>query len=34
VVRLDDHDRLMIRIDAIQHSVSIQIDRRFLKTLK
>jgi len=34
VIRLDDHDRLVIRIDAIQHSVSVQIDRRFLKTLK
>ena len=34
VVRLDDHDRLVIRIDAIQHSVSVQIERRFLKAVK
>jgi len=34
VVRLDDHDRLVIRIDAIQHSVSVQIEQRFLKALK
>jgi len=34
VVRLHDHDRLVIRIDAIQHSISVQIERRFLKTLK
>ena len=34
VVRLDDHDRLVIRIDAIQHSLSVQIERRFLKNIK
>ena len=34
VIRLDGHDRLVIRIDAIQHSVSVQIERRFLKALK
>ena len=34
VVRLDDHDRLVIRIDAIQHSISVKIERRFLKELK
>lgn len=33
VVRLDDHDRLVVRIDAIQHSISVQIERRFLKNL-
>ena len=31
VVRLDNHDRLVVRIDAIQHSISVQIDRAFLK---
>ena len=34
VIRLDAHDRLVIRIDAIQHSISVQIERRFLKALK
>jgi transcription antitermination factor NusG len=34
VIRVDKHDRLLLRIDAIQHSVSIQINRGFLKTLK
>ena len=34
VIRLDGHDRLVIRIDAIQHSVSVQIERRFLRALK
>jgi len=34
VIRLDDHNRLVIRIDAIQHSISVQIEQRFLKTLK
>ena len=32
VVRIDNNDRLIVRIDAIQHSVSIQIERGFLKT--
>ena len=31
VVRIDNNDRLIVRIDAIQHSVSVQIERGFLK---
>ena len=31
VVRIDNNERLIVRIDAIQHSVSIQIERGFLK---
>ena len=34
VVRLDKNDRLVIRIDVIQHSISIQINRGFLKPIK
>ena len=34
VIRLDKNDRLLIRVDAIQHSISIQIDRGFLKPVK
>ena len=34
VIRLDKNDRLLIRVDAIQHSISIQIDRGFLKPIK
>ena len=34
VIRLDKKDRLVVRVDAIQHSISIQIDRGFLKSLK
>ena len=34
VIRLDKNDRLMVRVDAIQHSISIQIDRGFLKPIK
>ena len=34
VTRLDKDDRLLIRVDAIQHSISIQIDRGFLKPIK
>jgi len=34
VIRLDKDDRLMIRVDAIQHSISIQINRGFLKPIK
>ena len=34
VIRLDKNDRLVLRVDAIQHSISIQIDRGFLKPLK
>ena len=33
VIRLDKHDRLLIRIDAIKHSISIDIERKFLKPL-
>ena len=31
VVRIDNNERLIVRIDVIQHSVSIQIERGFLK---
>ena len=31
VVRIDGNDRLIIRIDSIQHSLSIKIKRSFLK---
>jgi len=31
VTRVDNHDRLLVRVDAIQHSVSIQIERAYLK---
>jgi len=34
VIRTDDKDKLVLRVDAIQHSVSVQIDRGFLKKLK
>ena len=34
VIRLDNNDRLMVRVDVIQHSISIQIDRGFLKPIK
>ena len=34
VIRLDKNDRLLVRVDAIQHSVSIKIDRGFLKPIK
>jgi len=33
VARIDDKNRLMIKIDSIQHSVSIQIKRNFLKKI-
>ena len=33
VIRVDNHDRLLVRVDAIQHSVSVQIDRGFLKSV-
>ena len=33
VIRLDKNDRLVVRVDAIQHSISIQIDRGFLKPI-
>ena len=31
VTRIDGIDRLIIKIDAIQHAVSVRIDRRYLK---
>ena len=31
VARIDGIDRLIIKIDAIQHAVSVRIDRKFLK---
>ena len=34
VIRLDKNDRLVVRVDAIQHSVSIQINRGFLQPIK
>ena len=34
VIRLDKNDRLLVRVDAIQHSVSIQINRGFLQPIK
>ena len=34
VIRLDKNDRLVVRVDAIQHSVFIQINRGFLKPIK
>ena len=33
VIRVDNSDRLLVRVDAIQHSISVQIDRGFLKSL-
>ena len=33
VIRIDNHNRLLVRIDAIKHSISIDIDRRLLKSL-
>ena len=30
VIRFDKKDRLLVRVDTIQHSISIQIDRGFL----
>ena len=34
VIRLDKNDRLLVRVDAIQHAISIQINRGFLKPIK
>ena len=34
VIRLDKNDRLVVRVEAIQHSISIQIDRGFLQPIK
>ncbi|MBT3180346.1 MAG: UpxY family transcription antiterminator [Candidatus Marinimicrobia bacterium] len=33
ITRVDNHDRFLVRVDAIQHSVSIQIDRGYLKSI-
>ena len=33
VTRVDNSDRLLVRVDAIQHSISVQIDRGFLKSV-
>ena len=33
VIRVDNSDRLLVRVDAIQHSVSVQIDRGYLKSV-
>ena len=34
VIRVDKKDHLVIRVDAIQHSISIQVNRGFLKPIK
>ena len=34
VARIDNHDRLIIRIDSIQHSISVKINRGYLKRIK
>ena len=34
VIRVDDRDRLLIRINSIKHSVSIKINRAFLSIIK
>jgi len=34
VSRNDDTDRLVIKIDAIQHAVAVQIESKFLKAVK
>ena len=31
VSRVDNSDRLLVRVDAIQHSISVQIDRGYLR---
>jgi len=33
VIRVDNNDRLLVRVDAIQHSISVQIDRGYLKSV-
>ena len=33
VIRVDNNDRLVVRVDAIQHSISVQIDRGYLKSV-
>tara|TARA_Y200000002_G_C22549537_1_gene607594 strand:- start:111 stop:620 length:510 start_codon:yes stop_codon:yes gene_type:complete len=34
IKHVNNHDRLIVRIDAIQHSISVSIDRKFLKRKK
>jgi hypothetical protein len=34
VIRIDKEDRLLVRVDAIQHSVSVSIHRGYLKSVK
>ena len=34
VSRSDTHDKLIIKIDAIQHAVAVQIERKYLKPIK
>ena len=34
VINVDKKDRLVIRVDAIQHSISIKINRSYLSKLK
>ena len=34
VIRLDKEDRLVFRVEAIRHSVSVKIDRAYLKSIK
>ena len=33
VILVDNSDRLLVRVDAIQHSISVQIDRGYLKSV-
>ena len=33
VIRVHNRDRLLVRVDAIQHSISVQIDRGYLKSV-
>ena len=33
VIRVHNSDRLLVRVDAIQHSISVQIDRGYLKSV-
>ena len=34
VIRIDKEDRLLVRVEAIQHSVSVSIHRGYLKSVK
>ena len=33
IVRMDNHDRLILRINEIQNSISVKIEKQFLKIL-